>query len=190
MREIITYSLCKYDEKSDKYYEEVSIFTDEVIGEICDSTNIWVKDFQDFIVKNHIEDLRSNIEYSLELLILGVLWRNYINKAIILNKIPKIILIKLSKLREKNSIKKTADFFRGILGTLFLDREDNKNIDFTLDSLIKLIHWLSATGEFKQEVERLKIWENYLSNKSEKEIYNIISASGNLAQWFEIKSEE
>ncbi len=190
MREIITYSLCKYDEKSDKYYEEVSIFTDEVLSEICKSTDIWAKDFQDFIVENHIEDLRNNIEYALELLILGVLWRNYINKAIILKKIPKTILIKLSKLREKNSIKKAADIIRGILGTLFLDKEDNKNIDFTLDSLIKLIHWLSATGEFKQEVKRLKIWENYLSNKSEKEINNIILTSVNLAEWFEIKSEE
>lgn len=190
MGKIITYSLCKYADKSDKYYEDVSIFTDEVIGEICISTDIWVTDFQDFIVKNNIEDLRSNIEYSLELLTLGVLWRTYINKAILLKQIPKTILIKLSKLREKNSIKKSADFFRGIIGTLFLYKEDNKNIDFTLNNLTKLIHWLSATGEFKQEVKRLKRWEDYLSNKSEKEINTIILASVNLGQWFEIKSEE
>lgn len=190
MGEIITYSLCKYEDNSYKYYDDVSVFTDEVIIEICDSTDMWVKDFKNFIEKNNIEILRTNAEYSLELLILGVLWRTYINKAIKLKEIPKDILIKLSKLREKNNIKKFSDFFRGIIGTLFLSKENDKSVDFTISNLIKLINWLSATGEFKQEVKRLKIWETYLSNKSEKEIYDIILASVNLGQWFEIKSEE
>lgn len=190
MGEIITYSLCKCDKKSNKYYEDVSVFTDEVINEICNCTDIWVKGFRDFTVENSIEDLRSNIEYSLELLILGVLWKSYIKNAIILKELPKITLIKLSELREKSSIKKTADFFRGILGTLFLQKEDNKNVDFTLESLKKLNNWLSAAGEFKQEFKRLKRWQRYLSNKSIKEINNIISASVNLGEWFELKSEE
>lgn len=190
MGEEITYSLCEYYDDSDEYYKDVSIFTDEVIGKICNVTNVWVKDFQNFIVENCIEDLRSNIEHSLELLILGVLWKTYINKAIILKRIPKDILIKLSKLREKNSVKKQADFFRGILETLFLDKEDNKDIDFTLDNLIKLIDFLSATGEFKQEVKRLEIWKNYLYNKSKNEVSKIILVSVNLGEWFEIKSEE
>ncbi|WP_242824058.1 hypothetical protein [[Clostridium] dakarense] len=92
MREVITYSLCNHYNNSDKYYEEISIFTDEVIGEVYNFTNEYSKDFQDFIIKNCIEDVRSNIEYSLELLILGVLWRTYINKAITLKKYQRIYL--------------------------------------------------------------------------------------------------
>ncbi|WP_278244951.1 DUF116 domain-containing protein [[Clostridium] dakarense] len=56
--------------------------------------------------------------------------------------------------------------------------------------MIKLIDFLSATGEFKQEVKRLKIWKNYLANKPENEINDIIISSVNLREWFEVKSEE
>lgn len=190
MKEIITYSLYKNDINSDEYYENISIFTDKVIDEICIHTHTCMKDFKNFIAKNSMDEVMSDIEYYLELLTLGVLWEIYINKAITLNKVPKIILIKLYKLRNFKGIKKGTDYFRGILETLFLNKESNENIDLTLDNLIKLIDWLSATGEFNQEVKRLKIWSNYLSTKSEEEVSNTIQVLTNLAKWFEIKSEE
>ncbi|WP_027624481.1 DUF116 domain-containing protein [Clostridium lundense] len=190
MKEIITYTLCNKDKNSNRYYEEVSIFTDEVISKIYNEANDWISDFKKFIVKNNIEKLRSNVEYLLELLMLGVLWTCYINKAILLKNTPKNILIKLADLREKENMKKLSDFFRGVLETLFLDKNSSHKVDYTLDNVKKLIQWLSATGEFKQEIKRLERWERFLSNKSEDEIKNFLLLIINLGEWFEIRSEE
>lgn len=190
MEKVVTYSLCNGEENSDRYYEEVLRFTDKVIVEINDYTTVLVKDFKEFILKNNIEDLRSDLEYSLELLILGVFWDCYINKAMALKKAPKVILTKLSKLRDKNTIKKPVDFSRGILGTAFLNKEKNINVEITLDSFVKLINWLRATGEFNHEIKRLKIWEKFLYTKSESEIKDIILEVLKLEQWFKEKSNE
>ncbi|MCW6088339.1 DUF116 domain-containing protein [Clostridium sporogenes] len=190
MKEIITYTLCNKDKNSNRYYQDLSIFTDEVISKIYNESNNWINDFKKFILKNNIEKLRSNAEYLLELLMLGVLWRCYVNKAILLKNTPKNILIKLSKLREKENMKKSSDFFRGILETLFLYKNSSHKVDYTLDNVKKLIQWLSATGEFKQEVKRLEKWEKFLSNKSEDEIKNFLLLITNLGEWFEVRSEE
>ncbi|WP_227839118.1 hypothetical protein [Clostridioides sp. ZZV15-6388] len=139
MREIVTYSLCEREESSNKYYKDVSLFTNQVIDKVSKSTGIYTEEFRAFIYQNEIECVRSNIEYVLELLVLGLLWKIYINKSITLKKIPKSMLIKLSKLREKNNLKRTADFCRGILATIFLNKEYRNNIDLTLKNFRKLI---------------------------------------------------
>ncbi|NFA61984.1 DUF116 domain-containing protein [Clostridium sporogenes] len=190
MREIITYTLCNKDKNSNRYYQDVSFFTDEVVSKIYNESNNWIYDFTKFILKNNIEKLRSNAEYLLELLMLGVLWRCYVNKAILLKNTPKNILIKLSKLREKENMKKSSDFLRGILETLFLYKNSSYKVDYTLDNVKKLIQWLLATGEFKQEVKRLERWEKFLCNKSEDEIKNFLLLITNLGEWFEARSEE
>jgi len=190
MKEIITYTLCNKDKSSNRYYQDVSIFTDEVISKIYNESNNCIYDFKKFILKDNIEKIRSNAEYLLELLMLGVLWRCYVNKAILLKNTPKNILIKLSKLREKENMKKSSDFFRGILETLFLYKNSSNKVDYTLDNVKKLIQWLLATGEFKQEVKRLERWEKFLSNKSEDEIKNFLFLITNLGKWFEVRSEE
>jgi len=53
--------------------------------------------------------LRSKSEYLLEILMIGVFWKEHVNKAISLSKIPRNILIKLSTLREKESIVECDD---------------------------------------------------------------------------------
>lgn len=190
MKEIITYTLCNGEKNSNRYYKNVSIFTDEVTSKLYNESDNLVNDFKKFICKNNIEDLRSNIEYSLEALVLGVLWTCYINRAILLKKMPKNILIKLSKLREKENMKKSADFFRGILGTIHLYNKSTKEAQFTSYNVKKLLQWLAATGEFKEEVKRLEIWEVFLTNKSDDEVKEILLLVINLGRWFEGRSEE
>lgn len=182
---VITYSLVN----PDKYYEDVSVFTYEVIDKM-DSVNELVEGFKTFIMKNNIEGIRSDLDYSLELLTLGVLWRTYINKAVRLKKIPSTVLISLSDLREKGSIKKPIDCIRRVLGTLFLYKEGSKKAELTLDNFKKLITWLSSTGEFKEEVKRMKTWMLYLYNKSKNKVNNTLLSCVNLARWFEGESEE
>lgn len=193
MGDIITYSLKPWDKTSDEYYKRVETFTDEVIVKINRATEVPVKDFQAFISKNNKEALRSKEEYSFELLTLGVLWRTYIDKAIMLGEAPKAFLTRLVALREKNSFfKVVVDYIKGLSGELWLLKEKNKikNINKTIRNMGKLLEWLEATGEFNLEVKRLKQWEEYVSNKSIEEISNTISTAIDLAEWFDLRSKD
>lgn len=190
MKEVITYSLSEDNEDANGYYEDITSFTDKVILKISSDVSIWIDDFSNFIKEKDIESLRSELEYALELLTLGVLWITYIGKSNTLKKVPRNILIKLSDLRDKNNLKKPVDFLRGVFETLFLSKENSKSIDFTLDNLKKLMNWLSSTGEFKEEGIRLTAWIDYLSTKSNSEVQDLISTSINSAKWFQKISKD
>ncbi len=193
MKDIITYSLKLCNPTSDEYYMKVGSFTDEVLYRINKSTEGPVRDFQIFISKSQLEDLRSKDEYGFELLVLGVLWRTYAHEALRLGEIPKAFLTKLVALREKGSIVKViVDYMKGFSGGLWLVKEKNRinGIDRTLHTMNKLLEWLGASGEFNQEVKRLKQWYNYLSDKSVKEASRVISIAVDLAEWFDSRSKD
>ena len=192
MGDIITYSLKPMDKTSDRYYKVVETFTDEVIEKINRVTKVSVKDFQAFILKSEKEVLRSKEEYAFEILVLGVLWKIYTDKALTLKEVPKAFLTKLTTLREKNSVlKKVVDLIKGFSGELWLLKEKNniENIDKTIGNMEKLLDWLMATGEFKQEVKRLKQWKEYLANKPIEDAPKVISIAVDLADWFERRSK-
>lgn len=193
MRDKITYSLKHCNPTSDKYYIKVAAFTDEVLCKIGKSTNEIVTDFQSFISKNDYEEVRSKDEYGFELLVLGVLWRTYIDKALMLGELPKVFLTRLAILREKGRILKViVDYIKGFSGELWLLKENNRtdSVDKTIDNMKKLLDWLEASGEFNQEVKRLKRWYDYLSNRSVEEVSNLISIALDLVKWFDLRSEE
>lgn len=189
----VTYSLRLCNNTSDEYYEKVSAFTDEVLVELNRTTGELVEDFQRHIEKNEWEDLRSLEEYELELLLLGILWKNYINYALVPGIKLKMFLTKLIALREKGTpLKVIIDPIKGLAGALFLLKEKKKvrSIERTLKNMKNLLGWLTVTGEFNQEVKRLKLWEKFLNNKSEEKVYQTITIAMHLAEWFECKSEE
>ncbi|MCG8541760.1 MAG: DUF116 domain-containing protein [Clostridia bacterium] len=193
MKDIITYSLKLCNPTSDEYYMKVGSFTNEVLYKINKSTEGPVRDFQIFISKSQLEDLRSKDEYGFELLVLGVLWRTYAHEALTLGEIPKAFLTKLVALREKGRIVKViVDYMKGFSGGLWLVKEKNRinGIDRTLHTMNKLLEWLGASGEFNQEVKRLKQWYNYLSDKSVKEASRVISIAVDLAEWFDSRSKD
>lgn len=188
--DIITYSLYDKNNKSNGYYNNIDKFTDKVVIKIKEDIHEDITNFKDYIVRNNIEELRTNIEYYIEVLMLGVLWKSYVNKSVQLNIVPKLTLTGLSKLRENRYLKKPTDFFRGVVGTAFLNNENNEDINISIKNLNYLIDWLLSTGDFKEEVKRLKNWSSYLSSINEKEATNIIQICVNIANWFEDKSEE
>lgn len=214
MGEGLVYSLCNGREDSNRYYEHIASYGDRVILQMNKDTPHIVKDFMDFLQVNHIEPLREELEYSLEVLILGVLWRCYISRAVALHPWEGVVLTKLSKLRKRQVLKKPVDSLRGILGTLYLSdhsnlrfvewnlllgrnmrrgfllsKENESDIKGNFQNAIKLIDWLEATGEFNYEVKRLKNWLRFLKYKSEDQVISIISKALELAKWFEHSSE-
>lgn len=188
MEDIITYSL-KAGKETD-YYQAIGIFTNEVIQKLNSEAGHIVSDFKTFIVKNQVEHPRSKVEYSLELLVLGILWRVYLAKALTLNEVPKFLMTSLTAFREKSKLfRGIVNYFKGFLGELWLLKESKAdNVKFDTSNFKKLLEWLAATGEFKQEVNRLQSWYSYLGMKSAAASSATIGFAVNLAKWFEKRS--
>ncbi|MCC3867067.1 DUF116 domain-containing protein [Terrisporobacter mayombei] len=185
----ITYSLCKGNYNSNLFYKKLSSFTLDIEKNISYTCEKYVKDFINFLEKNNIENIRTNSEYYLEILMMGVLWKNYINRAVNLQIIPKHILIILSYLRKYEIIKNSVDKKRGMMETYFLNIEDNKQIELNINNFGKLMGYLDAIGDFKEEVKRLEPWEKYFICIGEDEAKKIILSSLEIEEIFENKAK-
>lgn len=191
---VVTYSLKENDPSSDIYYRDVDVFTDEVLSEAGIFIGPILKSYETYNAQKGENKVCSKEEYILELLVLGILWKVYSGDALGLGELPRSVLTSLSKLRqERGNMKSGIDFLRGILATLFLSPDLYDNM-FTLEPKVeymeKLLNWLDATGEFKQEVKRLKKWYEFLSSRPSQESSDIIAKAISLAVWFEVRSEE
>ncbi|PJI06739.1 MULTISPECIES: DUF116 domain-containing protein [Clostridium] len=192
MEKVITYSLKNGNTNSNDYYKDVSVLTDEILlnGKVlCKSI---LEDFDDYVKLNCAGEKRSENEYFMELLILGVMWQLYSDDAIDLSEMPRKLLFNLKELRQNNiSIKPCVDFIRGILSTIFLYPNDNYNLDakFTLKNFEKLIGWMSASGEFNEEVTRFDIWNKYLHSINFEAVNNFFSSVITLELYFSVRCE-
>lgn len=188
--EKITYSLYKSNNDSDEFYKQISVFVQDIVKHLKSNFNEYINDYMEYVYANNKESLRSENEYLLEILMIGVFWNEYTNKCITLKKLPENILIKLADLRENESIKKIVDINRGILFTIFLNKSSLEEIKFSMKSYIKLLNYLKATGDYKQEVKRLEMWETYFNSKSDKTIEKILNLSSDFAKYFEKMGKE
>jgi hypothetical protein len=190
----VTYSLKDNKNNSDDYYFDIALFTDEVLEKSRESMGPYVEEYSSYINAINPNDNTSKEEYIFELLILGVLWKVYSGDALELEKGPQHILSTLVSLRQKGGfLKPGIDVVRGFLSTIFLSPDLYDNM-FTLSPAIKhldiLLDWLEATGEFKYEVARLRMWYKYIEIKPKEDAVSILAASIAFAAWFEDRSEE
>lgn len=188
--EAITYSLRSEAGDSEQYYKDIAGFTDEVLKH-AESLGSLVAAFQAHIKENNVEEVRSKEEYLFELLMLGTLWRIYCDDAHDMPGIPGKILIGLADVRKQGgSIKQAADFCKGILATAFISPVDRPWYPRpTLNHMDKLLQYLSATGEFPQEVKRLKSWRSFWSGCEKKATCSEMGKAIEFAEWFEPASE-
>ena len=191
---VITYSLRENYNQSDAFYQELSNFSAEVLAEINTLTHTAVEGYTAYHMQEEELKLHSREEYGFELLVLGTLWEIYSGDASELDEVPQQLLAGLTMLRKQGgTLKPGIDFIRGILSTIFLspDLYDHMfKLDVSLKHLDKLLDWLTATGEFNQEVIRLRQWEGYLSTLHVKDAVDILATAITLAVWFKDKSEE
>ena len=131
---------------------------------------------------------RTAPEYAFELLTLGVLWRIYGQRSLKLARPSQRVLSALAVLRERSSLAKpAADVLRGVLATVLLARNGH-TIPApeapTLAHLHRLTDWLAATGDFEQEVGRLRVLLSVQFTAEQ------IAAILTLADWFTARSLE
>ena len=188
--EKITYFLCESNESSTEFYKKNLNFSKKVLNKLEGNFSNDINDYMNYINKNNMEQLRSKSEYLLEILMIGVFSKEHVNKAISLSKIPRNILIKLSTLREKESIKKIVDINRGLLEYLFLNRRSNDKVKISLENYKKLVNYLKACGDYKEEAKRLEVWISYFFSLNKNKVEKILTSYLEFAKYFEDISQE
>ena len=187
--EAITYSLRNIQADSGQYYQNIASFTDEVLDKAA-SLEPLKRNFQASLSPSGLS--RDPLEIPFELLLLGTIWRVYGGRALSLSTLPRLALTGLSNLRDGvPSLKRGIDGLRGILETLFLSPFHSLELfQPTLPHLDALLGWLSATGEFKQEVSRFRDWRNYWGSLSPTKAGEEMEAVLGFASWFEDRCEQ
>lgn len=191
--ETVTYSLKSNQKNSNEYYEDVRVFTDEVLEEFRDSSSSIISEFTHYIAENEIDRLRTDEEYIFEFLMLGIFWRLYASRASRLDENPRKLLQDFAYERQKNQpAKETIDLIRGLLMTPFLlPKEENIPYLCKLDinSINKLLGYLKAAGDFREEVKRLEMWKDFLSTKKQHEVSKYLLDATEFSKWFEYRSK-
>lgn len=191
---VITYSLRDDEQTSNNYYSAAALFTDEVLIEARKLLHEKVGSYISCLKRKNERIIPSEEEGYLELLILGTLWKIYSGDSMKLGETSAGILTALSKMRQEFvKIKHGVDAVKGILSTMLLapDLYDNMLVaNPDSNSFDRLLVWLAATGEFKQEVKRLKKWREYLAALPHNTAVDVLESVLTLAVWFEIKSME
>jgi uncharacterized protein len=157
------YSLKNGAESSSEYYMEVSNFTDHVLSEAEIQIGCVIDDYK----ARNLHKSPSRDLMVFEALMIGVLWRAYIKRAVKLNYESQKLLANLSRKRDENEeLKQVIDHDRGILATSVLLPEDTDGEipELTSENLNKLLKWLEATGEFQEELKHLNSWIDFLGS--------------------------
>lgn len=182
----ITYSTLNLKGDNLQFYRDVVRITDEIVLESTPLFEDYIAQYQRFVGKNGIENVRSRNEYLLELIMLGILWRG--NESNV-KKAPIYITKMLGWLylvRKRNStLKPMVDKIRGYLISPFLFYESERVLEHNLKSLNRLLIWLDATGEYSEEVKRLKGWFLFAESMSKADFGNFIDKAYNFSLLFE-----
>ena len=163
--DILAYNLKGKGINSNAYYEKLKVVSKRIKNLLFDYGKIQLEEFMIYVVKNNIEDLRTKDEYAIEFLMIGAMlkdYRKYIKK---INKGTLRLFKVLNKLREGKSLNRNVDKIRGYLISNILMKEVSENYDYDINILI---NWMEASGDFKEEVYRMKVWGDFLKVKDEE----------------------
>lgn len=150
------YNLKGIGNTSDDFYIRLERFSEEVASK-------GLQQFGEFIDRKQESDKQNNKQAQtreddlLDILLSGVLWNEYNGKWGNAIELQHAVLNNLYKLRKKYpKSKDRIDKLRGKLATQWLDNKSKRNIATTLQNFSKLVLWLNATGDFREEALRIK----------------------------------
>jgi len=160
-----------------RYRFDVASLADDVLHERMYLLEPLLERYMQWIAQHEREVLRSSIEYTVDILTFGVLWRCYGYRATALAPPLTWLMSGLGRLSGRNSSWKPAvDLVRSwlswpLLGPRFGD-VDATGIPSRY-AIGALLRWMSATGEFKAESVRLRLLAEFLRScdRYEREWY-------------------
>lgn len=181
------YSILNKENNSDAFYQNLEIFTDIVLsrgytklGKLVDSHYAYIQR------KSSSRISVGRDEFMLELIMIGVFWRNYMSRAAKVSSVSFWILNNLYKFRKKYpSLKPNIDKVRGYLSYTFLSNGRRYMInEFSLKNFSKLLQWMQASGEFNEECIRLRNWLDYCSSSSAEETAKLLQLAIEFSGYF------
>ncbi|MEW5800136.1 MAG: DUF116 domain-containing protein [Bacteroidota bacterium] len=189
----ITYKLNLNGSSALSYYPAVASFTDEVLERAERTITPIAKKYRIFLIGYELEDPRSIEEYSYELLNLGILWRAYGSTALAVNVAPFHFMARLGEWRKTHPRwKPLIDAIRGMILSYFLVPQPIHRTEYaprTLSDLGRLISWLEATGDFREDAFRYIRWLGFLGTKPVDYFDSLMKNVLEFADWFEKESE-
>lgn len=181
----ITYDLKAGADDSSKYYEDARSLGREILEK---ADRKMIKEIMDGVD----EKKRYSGEYVIDMIFLGVLWNIYSEVSQKAGEMSTDILSGISELREDlTELKDQIDLVKGPMNSLFLS--SNPTIDHgvcepSMENLEKIIRWLDATGDFRFEVDRFRIWQKFLKKLPKNGSDKILNEAIRLGEWFQTRS--
>ncbi|RCX20699.1 uncharacterized protein DUF116 [Fontibacillus phaseoli] len=187
--EAVTYSLYGSDAKgTDKYYEDIERFTDEVIRRL--EKEPAVSQFSSYAAIRH-SDSGDPLVHGLEFLMLGVLWISYGSRAAFIHKYGGKLLAGVYGWKTRGDrIRAIIERTKGTLNPFLLRGPQQVEPKVSMNRFADLIGWLQATGEFEQESRRMSEWLVFLKSRSREDGKRKLSQAVTFGKWFEARSRE
>lgn len=188
----ITYKLNLNSSGASSYYSSVGRFTDDVLSHAELSIAPIAKKYRIFLIGYELEVPRSVEEYTYELLNLGILWRKYGSTALAVNVAPFHFMARLGEWRKTHPRwKQLIDVVRGMILSFFLVPVPIQRTNYaprTLSDLGRLVTWLEATGDFREDAFRYIRWLGYLGTKPTGYFDAMMKTVLEFSDWFENQS--
>ena len=164
---MITYNLNIDAQNHEVYYSTLKKLGQMIMDKDYTKSKKYIDEFKIYI--RDFEELKDDKYYFIEIMLIGVLFYEYIDYT--LNFKPYLSFAYNFLNKKRNSkFKSQIDIIRGKINTsLYTIKNPKSNIktkSYNIDGFCKLIKWLDATYDFKDEVIRLKIWYEFLKTKS------------------------
>lgn len=175
------YDLTGKSGNSDQYYETAKGISQKIIRSCLNHTSTYIETFSKFISEKQIETLRSPEEYGIEILLIGVMLKEYAAYAQAFKGRNLWSFKQLNQLREKSRYKDKIDSIRGKRMTAILMRTKAVKDTFSRADLKSVIRWMEATGDFDEEVYRLRNWLHFLNEKDKRYCQDFIKTALNEA---------
>jgi uncharacterized protein len=155
-----TYFLRGTESTSDRYYRDIADVTDRTLAMGGDLAGELVDQLMDELRVGRDEVLRTREEYLFDVLTLGVMWRCRGGRAERTHRSVSLLLTGLVELRQRFlRLKPTVDRLRGWLAPALLlgDGRGTEGAGVPgRNGLRALLRWMTATGEYREEVKRLE----------------------------------
>ncbi len=192
------YDLRGGEASSDGYYAEVARFSDSILAEIERRAGAAVCGYGRYIQIEQSEAPRSQGEYAIDLLTLGMALSRYAGAAAVTPAWVVTVAQYLFALRRRSRwMKPAVDAVRGVVAGLWLAPGIGRSAvggsatagPRSVEQLPHLIAWLEATGELEQEALRLRNWHRYFDSLPRADATQCMETAAELFAWFEREAD-
>ncbi|KAA6463344.1 DUF116 domain-containing protein [Acidobacteria bacterium AB60] len=187
------YDLADGQPNSHAFYRDLEEFAEDVVCEAEFRAAPLLDEYAEYLRFSTDEPARARGEYALELLTLGMVLRVYSTAAA--HTRPGAVSLAQTLLQVRRRfprLKPAADLARGCLfRAAFATPAESTDPGLVhLDRIPRLLCWLEATGEFREETTRLQHWHLYLRTADTHAASTCLETATAFFDWFAVEAAE